>query len=398
MSFDLTQKQKDFLYYEGNRLNFLSGSVRSGKTFISCLKWCLWIAEQPLDHEFMMCGKTIESLRRNCFNYITNLIGEDNFKYNSSSKVAWIFKHKIYLEGANDERSEQKIRGMTLAGAYCDEVTLFPESFFSMLLSRLSVSGAKLWATCNPDNPLHYIKTNYIDRAEELDCICWNFILTENEFLPPEYIEAVSKEYQGVFYERFILGKWVKAEGLVYPYFDEVKHTYNTEISPRATGCEFYVSMDYGTMNPTAMHLWCVDFREHIAYIVKEYYYDGRGLNEQKTDSEYYEELVKLTDGYLIQDVIVDPSAASFIAEIRKHNKFNVRRGNNDVIEGIRKTGTYIKDLKIKVHVSCVHTIQEFNLYSWDDKKTQDTVIKEFDHAMDSIRYFCFTILKSLDW
>ena len=146
MSFDLTRKQKDFLYYKGNRLNFLSGSVRSGKTFISCLKWCLWIAEQPLDHEFMMCGKTIESLRRNCFNYITQLIGDDNFKYNSSSKVAWIFKHKIYLEGANDERSEQKIRGMTLAGAYCDEVTLFPQSFFSMLLSRLSVAGAKLWA------------------------------------------------------------------------------------------------------------------------------------------------------------------------------------------------------------------------------------------------------------
>ena len=153
MSFDLTKKQKDFLFYEGKRLNFLTGSVRSGKTFVSCLKWCLWVAEQPATREFIMVGKTISSLRRNCFGYIEQLIGQKNFTYSTSNKCAYIFGRKVYLEGANDERSEQKIRGMTLAGAYCDEVTLFPESFFSMLLSRLSVPGAKLWATCNPDNP-----------------------------------------------------------------------------------------------------------------------------------------------------------------------------------------------------------------------------------------------------
>lgn len=399
MAFDLTQKQKDFLYYKGNRLNFLTGSVRSGKTFISVLKWCLWVAEQPNDgRAFIMVGKTIESLRRNCFGYITQMIGESNFIYNTTGKKAYIFGKLVYLEGANDERSEQKIRGMTLAGAYCDEVTLFPESFFNMLLSRLSVAGAKLWATCNPDSPLHYIKTNYIDRADELDCICWNFILSDNEFLPPEYIESVSKEYQGVFYERFILGRWVKAEGLVYPYFDEKENCFDVELPPKMIGCEYYVSIDYGTMNPTAMLLWCVNFREHIAYVVKEYYYDGRKLMQQKTDSEYYDDLCKLTDGYLIQDVVIDPSAASFIAEIRKHGKFNVRKADNDVIEGIRKTGTYIKDKKVMFHKSCRNLILEFNLYGWDDEKTEDTVIKENDHAMDALRYFCYTILKRLDW
>ena len=309
LMFDLTKKQTEFLFYEGKRLNFLTGSVRSGKTFVSCLKWVLWVAEQPATHEFIMVGKTISSLKRNCFGYIEQMIGEKNFKYNTSGKVAYIFGRKVYLEGANDERSEQKIRGMTLAGAYCDEVTLYPESFFSMLLSRLSVRGAKLWATCNPDNPQHYIKKQYIDRADELNCICWNFILTENDFLPDEYIESVSKEYTGVFYERFILGRWVKAEGLVYPFFDNLTHIFDYDIDANERGCEWYVSMDYGTMNPMAMHLWCVDFKKHIVFIQKEYYYDGRKEQNQKTDSEYYEDLCRLTDGYNIEAVIIDPSA-----------------------------------------------------------------------------------------
>lgn len=396
MSFDLTKKQKEFLFYEGNRLNFLTGSVRSGKTFISCLKWCLWVADQPATSEFIMVGKTISSLKRNCFGYIEQLIGQNNFTYSTSNKCAYIFGRKVYLEGANDERSEQKIRGMTLAGAYCDEVTLFPESFFSMLLSRLSVSGAKLWATCNPDSPQHYIKTQYIDRANELNCICWDFILVENEFLPAEYIESVSKEYAGVFYDRFILGKWVKAEGLVYPYFDIFSNVFN-DYSEVGSG-EYYVSIDYGTMNPFCAHLWKIDYSSHIAYILKEFYYDGKSTCIQKTDSEYYDDLVALTDGVFVEDIIIDPSASSFIAEIRRHGMFNVLKANNDVIEGIRTTGTYIKDMKIKVHSSCTNTIKEFGLYSWDDRKTQDSIIKEFDHAMDSIRYFCYTKLKRIDW
>lgn len=397
MSFALTPKQKKFLLYRGKRLNFLSGSVRSGKTYVSVLKWVLWVAEQPADHEFIMCGKTVSSLRRNCFGYIEQLIGSGNFNYSTTSKLAYIFGRKVYLEGANDERAEQKIRGMTLAGAYCDEITLYPQSFVSMLLSRLSVAGAKLWATCNPDNPMHFIKTDYIDRQDELDCICWNFILTDNTFLPPEYIEAVSKEYSGVFYDRFILGKWVRAEGLVYPFYD---NTISAEAAAQYSG-EYVVTMDYGTMNPTAMVLWCIDYKRHTAVAVKEYYYDGRKEQAQKTDSEYYDALVQLTEGYPVNDVICDPAAASFIAEIRKHGRFNVRKAHNAVIDGIRATGTYLKDKKILISAACVNTIREFGLYSWDEKASLngiDAVIKENDHAMDAVRYFCFTILKALDW
>lgn len=216
--FDLTDKQREFLTTEGRRLNFLSGSVRSGKTFVSLIKWAFWVASMPKGSEFLMVGKTVTSLKRNCLNLLETFVGSNNFRYSTTSKMAVLFGRVVYLEGANDERSEQKIRGMTLAGAYCDEVTLYPESFFNMLLSRLSVEDAKLWATCNPDTPNHYIKQKYIDR-EDLDCAVWNFALTENKFLPQEYIDSVSKEYSGVFYNRFILGQWVRAEGVIYNKF-----------------------------------------------------------------------------------------------------------------------------------------------------------------------------------
>lgn len=206
------------MYAEGRRLNFLSGSVRSGKTFISLIKWAFWVASMPEESEFLMVGKTVTSLKRNCLNLLESFVGSDNFKYSTTNKMATLFGRTVYLEGANDERSEQKIRGMTLAGAYCDEVTLYPESFFNMLLSRLSVEGAKMWATCNPDSPNHYIKVKYIDR-DDLDCVTWEFVLSENKFLPKEYVDNVSKEYSGVFYNRFILGQWVRAEGVIYNKF-----------------------------------------------------------------------------------------------------------------------------------------------------------------------------------
>ena len=215
----LTPRQKDFLLSKGKRINLLSGSVRSGKTFISLLKFALVVADAPINHEFIIVGKTVTSLKRNCLNLLESFVGTKNFYYSVSNKTAKLFGRTVYLEGANDERAEQKIRGMTLAGAYCDEVTLYPESFFSMLLSRLSIQGAKLWGTCNPDSPNHYIKRNYIDREDELDIAVWNFILTENEFLGRDYIENISKEYTGVFYNRFILGQWVRAEGIIYEKF-----------------------------------------------------------------------------------------------------------------------------------------------------------------------------------
>lgn len=219
----LNPKQYEFLITEDKRINLLSGSVRSGKTFISLLDFALFVADMPEECEFLMVGKTITSLERNCLGLLITLVG-DNFKYSKSQKCGTLYGRKVWLEGASDERAESKIRGMTLAGAYVDELTQIPETFYSMLLSRLSVKNAKLFATTNPDAPSHWVKSNIIDN-DQIEKQVWTFTLDDNEILKrenEEYFENLKKEYQsmgGVFYERFILGHWVNAEGLIYTQF-----------------------------------------------------------------------------------------------------------------------------------------------------------------------------------
>lgn len=215
----LSKKQQEFFFAKDRRLNFLIGSVRSGKTYVSLLKFAIMVvATSPKNSAFLFAAKTLTTLKRNCLAPLKNLVGEANFVYNISKKEGSLFGRTVYLEGANDETSENKIRGMTLAGAYCDEVTLFPESFFTMLLSRLSEPNAKLYATCNPDTPNHYIKTEYIDN-DTLDVKTWEFLLNDNVFLSKEYLENIVKEYTGVHYSRYILGQWVRAEGVIYALF-----------------------------------------------------------------------------------------------------------------------------------------------------------------------------------
>lgn len=219
----LNPKQFDFMVYDDARINLLSGSVRSGKTYISLLKWAIFVASMPQNCEFLMTGKTLTSLKRNCLGLLQDLVG-DNFKYSISQKSGTLFGRKIWLEGANDDRAESKIRGMTLAGSYVDELTQIPFDFYKMLLSRLSVKNAKFYATTNPDSPSHWVKEHIIDN-EEIDKKVWNFTLDDNEILKrenEEYFENLKKEYMsmgGVFYERFILGMWVLAEGLIYKQF-----------------------------------------------------------------------------------------------------------------------------------------------------------------------------------
>ncbi len=383
--FTPTEKQREFLFAKDKRLNFLSGSVRSGKTYISLLKFVFWVASMPENYEFMMVGKTVGSLERNCFNYLYNFIGEENFITHKTSKYAIIFGRKVWLEGAVDKRSEEKIRGMTLAGAYCDEVTLYPENFFVMLLTRLSVPGAKLFATCNPDNPNHYIKKKYIDRAEELDCAVWNFLLTDNTHLPKEYLDNLAKEFQGVFYNRFVLGEWCKTDGLIYQMFDD-ENIVPTEDRPYT---EYCVSMDYGILNPTAMLLW--GYCDGVWYIINEYYHSGKETNIQKTDQQYYDALCWLCGDRPISYIYIDPSASSFITLIRQNGKYRVIQADNTVIEGIQHTASVISARRIKVNRCCEKTINEFGMSAWDDRGEQDVPIKENDHAMDAVRYFVQT-------
>lgn len=395
-----TPKQRELLrLWQENklkRINILEGSVRSGKTWISLVLWAFWVATMPKTGNYLMVAKTLTSLRRNCLDLLQDLVGSQNFTYSLSKKEGRLFGRKIYLEGVNDARAESKIRGMTLQGAYCDELTLFTEDFFTMLLSRLSCAGAKMIGTTNPDSPNHWLKAEYIDKAKEkdLNLLTMQFLIDDNTFLDPEYVNNLKKEYTGVFYNRFILGQWVIAEGLVYPFFDANKHCFD-ELPDLYY--DWYVSIDYGTQNPCAMKLWAVSEAKKIAYSADEYYYDGREKRVQKTDSDYYDDLVKFTKGKQITNVIVDPSAASFKAEIRKHGYFSVINAANDVIDGIRYTGSCLQGGKILIsRKKCPHTIKEFGLYSWDDKSGEDKVIKENDHAMDADRYFAYTVLRRL--
>ena len=384
-----TPKQKlfisDFKHDRLKRINILDGSVRSGKTWIDCVVWGLWVASMPIDKTYLMTARTLTTLKRNCLEPMVQLLGAENFQYSISSKQGRLFGRNIQFEGANDAQAEAKIRGLTLQGAFVDEITLVPEDYFTMLLSRLSEKGAKLFGSTNPDSPSHWLKKKYLDRADELSIYTDTFIIDDNTFLDPEYIENIKSEYTGVFYKRFILGMWVIAEGLVYQ-FDAERHC-TSEIP--ATG-EYYLSIDYGTMNPFSCGLWCVNGDKAVR--IKEYYYCGRETAEQKTDEQYADEVDALADGYNISSVIVDPSAASFIAELKKRN-YKVQKAKNDVIDGIRVTARFLEKGNIKIHESCKDAINEFGLYSWNDKSSVDEVVKDNDHAMDEIRYFCNTIM-----
>lgn len=241
------------------RINILEGAVRSGKTWISLIIFALWVATMPKDATFLMAAKTVTSLKRNCLELLQSLVGEDNFTYNLSQKQGTLFGRTVYLEGVNDIRAEGKIRGMTLTGAYCDELTLFTEDFFSMLLSRLSMPGAKLFGSTNPDSPLHWLNVKYIKRAADLDMLVVKFSILDNHTLNKAYVEALKQEYTGVFYQRFILGLWVVADGACYPRFADDPDTYMVDELP--DGASFIsIGVDFGgnrsltTFVATAVH------------------------------------------------------------------------------------------------------------------------------------------------
>ena len=358
----------------------------------------------PLDGLYMMCAKSLTTLKRNCLLLLQELVGEDNFTFSITSKEGYLFDHKILLEGANDIRSESKIRGLTLQGAYCDELTQFPQDFFTMLLSRLRMSGAKLFATTNPDAPSHWLKVNYIDRAKDLNFLDVKFLIDDNTTLPKEYVEDIKREYTGVFYDRFILGNWVLAEGIIYPMYQEAiespPENYDRQgnLIPPERYC---LSLDYGTMNAFSAGLWAK--YGDVWYRVKEYYYSGRDTGVQKTDEEYAVALDKLIEPIMNKrkelqgryfekmEVIIDPSAASFITLLRKKEWYKVTPADNAVLDGIRDTASSMQLGKIKISPECKNWIKEAQGYVWDADESEDKPVKVNDHAMDDTRYFVKT-------
>ena len=381
------------------RINLLEGSVSSGKTWISLVLWAFWVKTMPDDPNclYLMSARSLTTLKRNCLLLLQSLVGEGNFTFSISAKEGQLFGRNILLEGANDAQAEAKIRGLTLQGAYCDELTKMQEDFFSMLLSRLRLPGAKLFATTNPDAPSHWLKADYIDRGAELDFLDVKFTIDDNTTLPPEYVENIKREYTGVFYERFILGNWTLAEGLIYPMYadaiaepPEERDKDGNLLPPE----QYALSLDYGTMNAFAAGLWAK--YGAVWYMVDEYYYSGRDEGVQKTDEEYAAALDAFTDGIgnEVQKLktIIDPSAASFIALLRKRGKYRVIPADNAVLDGIRETATCMQTGKIKIAPKCKAWKTEVQGYVWDESTAEDRPVKVGDHMMDATRYMVKTM------
>lgn len=384
-----SRKQLDVVLNPDARLNILYGSVRSGKTVASLVAWIYYLLSGPKG-ELLMVGKTERTLKRNILDVLAEMVGPQNYRLNQGGGELYLFGRRIYLAGANDERSEGKIRGMTLAGAYGDEVTLWPESFFQMLLSRLSVPGARFIGTTNPDGPFHWLKTGFIDRSDQLDMKIWHFTLDDNLNLDPTYISSLKAEYTGLWYKRYILGQWVAAEGAIFDVFDESRHV--IEIAPDRFD-RLVVGVDYGTYNPTAFVL--VGETDGVLYVIDEYYHDGRASGKQKTDAEYASDLRAWLAGRKPNAIIIDPSAASFITQLRRDGIGPIRKADNSVLDGIRTIATRLELEKLFISHRAENLIREFQSYVWDDaaqQRGEDRPVKANDHALDALRYAVHTI------
>lgn len=373
------------------------GSVRSGKTVSMSISFLMWAMENFSDCNFAICGKTVGSCRRNVIKPLINMMsGRYNIKDKRSENLLTVSKkgktNTFYIFGGKDESSQDLIQGVTLAGILFDEVALMPRSFVEQGLARCSVEGARFWFNCNPDNPNHWFYREWVLKAEEKHALRLKFLMDDNLSLSEKVKQRYYSLYVGTFFRRFILGEWVIAEGLVYQDFnDNIKENLWHGAESNLNG-EWYISVDYGTINPCSMGLWCVTDKEAIR--AKEYYYNSRKEGRQLTDEEYYAELERLAGDHYIEYVVVDPSAASFKETIRRHGKYYTKNAKNDVINGIRITGQMLKNGLVKIGADCKASQEEFGMYRWDDKSEEDKVIKENDHAMDDIRYFCATILK----
>jgi phage terminase, large subunit, PBSX family len=391
----ISDKQKKILAFPYSDYDAIicDGAIRSGKTSIMTVAFIDWAMREFSGQRFGICGKSVDSATKNIilpYMALTYARKKYNLRFKRAEKMLIVSRGAVknYFEvfGGKDESSFALIQGRTLAGVFLDEVALMPRSFVEQALARCSVEGARLWFSCNPDTPEHWFYKDWIKRAQERNSLYLHFAMRDNPSLSEKVLKRYESLYSGVFYQRYIEGKWTVAEGLVYN-FGEANIT--DEIPEYG---EYYISCDYGTLNPFSAGLWCV-LDGGKAVRIKEYYYDGRGERSQKTDEEYYQELVKLAGDKPIRSVVVDPSAASFIACIRSKRQFKVMKANNDVLNGIRLTANLLKSGKILIHRECRDTIREFALYRWDEKSPEDRVIKENDHAMDDIRYFCNTVL-----
>ena len=367
------------------------GAVRSGKTLCTGLSFFCWAMARFHGRAFGLCGKTVLSLRRNLIRDLLPALGALGFR--CAEKVSrnlitvsfgrW--ENTFYLFGGRDEGSAALIQGITLAGVLLDEVALMPRSFVEQAVARCSVSGSRLWFSCNPEGPEHWFYKEWVQRQEAHRALYLHFTMEDNPALTPEIIARYARSYSGTFYRRFVLGEWVAAEGRVYDFFDASW----VQPPPQGPMDRWCVSCDYGTVNPASFGLW--GRQNGRWYRVKEFYYDSKREGRQKTDSEYARDLRRLAGGRPVELVVVDPSAASFIQTLLREG-WRVVQAENDVLSGIRTTARLLREEKLVICRDCADSIREFSLYCWDPKAKGDKVRKEHDHAMDDMRYFAATV------
>ena len=367
-------------------------AVRSGKTLAMGLSFFLWAMSCFDGKKFGVCGKTIASLRRNVLSEILPRLTELGARWQekrSENLVTVSFRgreNQFYIFGGRDESSASLIQGITFAGVLLDEVALMPRSFVEQACARCSVAGSRIWFNCNPAGPNHWFYKTWIQEAGKRNCLRLHFTMEDNPSLTQQIRQRYQRLYTGVFYKRFVLGQWVQAEGRVYDFFTE-----EMTGTPPENCDKWYISCDYGTVNPMSMGLWgrC----RGVWYRVKEFYFDSRAQMRQMTDGEYAQALESLAGDRPITAVIVDPSAASFLELLRRRG-WRVQKANNDVLSGIRLTSDCLKTGKIVIGPGCTDCLREMEEYVWDLKDgSKDKVRKEHDHAMDDMRYFVSTVL-----
>jgi PBSX family phage terminase large subunit len=381
--------------YAGYQAIICDGAVRSGKTLCMSISFVAWAMFRFGDAAFALCGKTITSLRRNIVLPVLPMLRESGFECEekiSNNYVEITFggrRNRFYLFGGKDEGSAALIQGMTLGGVLLDEVALMPRSFVEQATARCSPEGARLWFNCNPEYPQHWFHREWVLKAEIKNALYLHFTMDDNPSLSEATKARFRSLYAGAFYTRFIEGKWAAADGLVYPMFDPAKHV--AEQLPKHFG-RHVISCDYGTVNPSSFGLW--GERDAVWYRMREYYWDSRERGRQRTDEEHYRELEELAGALPVEMVICDPSAASFMECIRRHGRFCAVPAKNEVLSGIRFTADSLQSGRIKIGAACADCIREFGLYAWEEGGCRDAPKKEYDHAMDDLRYFAATVLQ----
>ena len=370
------------------------GAIRSGKTVSMILSFLLWSLSTFHDRDFIIAGVTGGALRRNVLAPMFRILETYGIPcdWKRTEAKLLIGSNTYHLFGADKDNAQDKLQGMTAAGAYADEAALFPRSFVDQMIGRCSVTGSRIFMNCNPNGAYHYIKTDFIDHAGEIGLYRLHFTMDDNLTLSPEIRESYARQFQGVFYRQYILGEWVSAEGAVYPMWDDGANTY-TEEDPEMYGdMRRFVAVDYGTVNPCVF----LDVRDDgkTFWVTREYYWDSAGRRRQKTDAEYADDLLAFLDGDRNVQVIVDPSAASFKAELRNRG-VRVLDARNEVREGIATTAVLIGNRQVRVErTRCPGLLKEVHDYVWDDKaalRGEEKPLKVRDHAMDALRYLCHT-------